>query len=117
MLTSNPPGQHAGNMDNKELVAGTTVFIPVWAPGALFEVGDGHAVQGDGEVNQTGLETSLQGRLQFVLRRDFTIDWPRGETDTHYGLKRTPAQARTRRSSAASNRYATPPVAVMPGNR
>jgi acetamidase/formamidase len=85
-VSSNPPGQHAGNMDNKELVAGTTVYIPVWVEGALFEVGDGHAAQGDGEVNQTGLETSLQGRLQFVVRRDFSIDWPRGETATHHIL-------------------------------
>lgn len=85
-LSSNPPGQHAGNMDNKELVAGTTVFIPVWVEGALFEVGDGHAAQGDGEVNQTGLETSLQGRLQFIVRRDMKIDWPRGETPTHHIL-------------------------------
>lgn len=85
-LSSNPPGQHGGNMDNKELVAGTTVFIPVWVAGALFEVGDGHATQGDGEVNQTGLETSLQGRLQFIVRRDMKIDWPRGETPTHHIL-------------------------------
>jgi acetamidase/formamidase len=85
-VSSNPPGRHGGNMDNKELVAGTTVYLPVWVPGALFEVGDGHAAQGDGEVNQTGLETSLEGRLQFVVRRDMSIDWPRGETDTHHIL-------------------------------
>jgi acetamidase/formamidase len=60
-VSSNPPGRHAGNMDNKELVAGTTLYIPVWVEGALFQVGDGHAVQGDGEVDQTGLETSLRG--------------------------------------------------------
>ena len=85
-VSSNPPGQHAGNMDNKELVAGTTVYIPVWVEGALFEVGDGHAAQGDGEVNQTGLETSLSGLLQFVVRRDLSMDWPRGETATHHIL-------------------------------
>jgi acetamidase/formamidase len=85
-VSSNPPGRHAGNMDNKELVAGTTLYIPVWVEGALFEVGDGHAAQGDGEVDQTGLETSLEGRLQFVVRRDMSIDWPRAETDTHHIL-------------------------------
>ena len=85
-VSSNPPGQHAGNMDNKELVAGTTLYIPVWVPGALFEVGDGHAVQGDGEVDQTGLETSLEGRLQFIVRKDMRMDWPMAETPTHYIL-------------------------------
>lgn len=83
-VSSNPPGQHAGNMDNKELVAGTTVYIPVWVPGALFQVGDGHAVQGDGEVNQTGLETSLHGRLQLFVRKGASLDWPRAETPTHH---------------------------------
>jgi acetamidase/formamidase len=85
-VSSNPPGRHAGNMDNKELVAGTTLYLPVWVEGALFEVGDGHATQGDGEVNQTGLETSLEGRLQFIVRRDLALDWPRAETPTHHIL-------------------------------
>jgi acetamidase/formamidase len=85
-VSSNPPGRHAGNMDNKELVAGTTLFVPVWVEGALFQVGDGHAVQGDGEVNQTGLETSLRGRLQLIVRTDLSMDWPRGETPTHHIL-------------------------------
>jgi acetamidase/formamidase len=83
-VSSNPPSIHAGNMDNKELVAGTTLFIPVHAPGALFEVGDGHAAQGDGEVDQTGLETSLRGRFQFIVRKDLHFPWPRAETPTHY---------------------------------
>jgi len=56
-VSSNPPGIHAGNMDNKELVAGTTLFIPVHTAGALLEIGDGHAAQGDGEVDQTAIET------------------------------------------------------------
>jgi acetamidase/formamidase len=85
-VSSNPPGKHAGNMDNKELVAGTTVYIPVHVAGALFEVGDGHAAQGDGEVNQTGLETSLRGRLQFFVRKGQTLEWPRAETSTHHIL-------------------------------
>ena len=85
-VSSNPPGRHAGNMDNKELVAGTTLYLPVWVEGALFQVGDGHAAQGDGEVNQTGLETSLEGRLRFFVRKDMTLDWPRAETSTHHIL-------------------------------
>ena len=61
-VSSNPPGRHAGNLDNRELVAGSTLYIPIFVPGALFEVGDGHAAQGDGEVDQTAIETSLRGR-------------------------------------------------------
>ena len=57
-VSSNPPGRHAGNMDNKELIAGSTLYIPVFVAGALFEIGDGHAAQGDGEVDQTAIETS-----------------------------------------------------------
>ena len=81
-VSSNPPGIHAGNLDNKELVAGTILYIPVHVAGALFEVGDGHAAQGDGEVNQTGIETSLRGRLQFIVRKDLKLTWPRVETLT-----------------------------------
>src|SRR5580704_15876451 len=66
-VNSAPPGIHAGNLDNKELVAGTTLFIPVHAPGALFEVGDGHAGQGNGEVDITAMETSLTGVFQFIV--------------------------------------------------
>jgi acetamidase/formamidase len=83
-VSSNPPGIHAGNMDNKELVAGTTLFIPVHTAGALFEVGDGHAAQGDGEVDQTAIETSLTGRLQFIVRKDLHLTWPRAETRDHF---------------------------------
>jgi len=83
-VSSNPPGIHAGNLDNKELVAGTTLWIPVHVPGALFEIGDGHAAQGDGEVDQTGIETSLRGRVQLTVRKGMTLKWPRAETPTHY---------------------------------
>ncbi|HEV2669897.1 MAG TPA: acetamidase/formamidase family protein [Gemmatimonadales bacterium] len=83
-VSSNPPGIHAGNMDNKELVAGTTLFIPVHTAGALFEIGDGHAAQGDGEVDQTAIETSLTGRLQLIVRKDLHLAWPRAETPTHF---------------------------------
>ena len=82
-ISSNPPWIHAGNLDNKELIAGTTLFIPVHVTGALFEVGDGHAAQGDGEVDQTAIETSLRGRLQLTVRKGMTLAWPRAETRTH----------------------------------
>ncbi len=82
--SSNPPWIHAGNLDNKELVAGTTLLIPVHVAGALFEVGDGHAAQGDGEVDQTAIETSLRGRLQLTVRKDMSLKWPRAETPTHF---------------------------------
>jgi acetamidase/formamidase len=83
-INSAPPGIHAGNLDNKELVAGTTLFIPVHAAGALFEVGDGHAGMGNGEVDITAMETSLTGVFQFILHHDRHLDWPRAETPTHY---------------------------------
>jgi acetamidase/formamidase len=83
-VNSAPPGIHAGNLDNKELVAGTTLLIPVHVPGALFQVGDGHAGQGDGEVDITALETSLTGTLRFFVRKGASLKWPRAETPTHY---------------------------------
>jgi acetamidase/formamidase len=86
---SAPPWMHAGNIDNKEMVAGTTLFIPVNAKGALFEAGDGHAGQGNGEVDITALETQLTGTFQFVLHKGslnapHRLIWPRGETPTSY---------------------------------
>jgi acetamidase/formamidase len=83
-VSSGPPGIFAGNLDNKELVAGTTLFIPVWVPGALLEVGDGHAAQGNGEVDITALETSLRGRLRLIVRKDLHFRMPRAETPTHW---------------------------------
>jgi acetamidase/formamidase len=71
-------------MDNKELIAGTTLFLPVNTPGALFLVGDGHAGQGNGEVDLSAMETSLIGTFQFVVRKDLHLHWPRAETPTHY---------------------------------
>ena len=73
-VSSTPPGIHAGNLDNRELVV----------PGALFEIGDGHAAQGDGEVDQTAIETSLRGRLQLIVHKGMTLAWPRAETPTDY---------------------------------
>lgn len=83
-ISSGPPWMHGGNMDNKELIAGTTLFLPVNTPGALFLVGDGHAGQGNGEVDLSAMETSLIGTFQFVVRKDLHLHWPRAETPTHY---------------------------------
>jgi acetamidase/formamidase len=83
-IDSAPPGIHAGNMDNKELVAGTTLYLPVHARGALFEIGDGHAGQGNGEVDITALETSLTGTVQFLVHKGTQQKYPRAETPTHY---------------------------------
>lgn len=80
---SAPPWIHAGNLDNKELVAGTSLFIPVHIKGALFEIGDGHAAQGNGEVDITAIETSLTGQIQFIVHKGKSIAWPRAETPTH----------------------------------
>ncbi|HZZ67985.1 MAG TPA: acetamidase/formamidase family protein [Phenylobacterium sp.] len=81
---SSPPTIIGGNMDNKELVAGSTLFLPVFAKGALFEVGDGHAGQGNGESDVTALETSLTGAFQFILHKGDKSPYPRAETPTHY---------------------------------
>lgn len=83
-ISSAPPWIHAGNLDNKELVAGTTLYIPVHAKGALLLVGDGHAGQGNGEVDITAMETSLIGTFQLILRKDMHLKWPRAETPTHF---------------------------------
>jgi len=83
-LSSGPPSYNAGNLDNKWLVAGAKVYIPVHVPGALFAVGDGHAAQGDGEVCLTAIETNLTGVFRFTVRKDMKLRWPRAETPTHY---------------------------------
>ncbi len=77
------PRVHGGNLDNKELVAGTTLYLPVQAEGALFSCGDGHGAQGDGEVCVTAIETALQGRFRLTVRRDMDVAYPEAETPTH----------------------------------
>ena len=79
-LSSKEPRAFGGNMDNKELGAGATIYFPVFVDGALFSVGDGHALQGDGEVCLTAIETALSGTLEFILRRDLVLSVPRAET-------------------------------------
>jgi acetamidase/formamidase len=76
-VSSNPPSRHAGNLDNRELVAGSTLFIPVFVPGALFEVGDGHAAQGDGEIDGAAIETSFNVKFTVDLIKGKRINWPR----------------------------------------
>jgi acetamidase/formamidase len=83
-VPSAPPGRHAGNLDNRELTAGSTLYIPVHVKGALLNIGDGHVAQGDGEVNGLALEANLKGRLQLIVRKDLELDWPQAETPEHY---------------------------------
>jgi len=82
-VASPPPRRNGGNMDNKELVAGTTLYLPIHVDGALFSVGDGHGVQGDGEVCITAIETGLIGTFELHVRSDMTLNWPLAETPTH----------------------------------
>lgn len=77
------PRAFGGNMDNKALNAGTTLYLPVFNEGALFSVGDGHGMQGDGEVCITALETGLSGTFRLTVRKDFKVDFPFAETATH----------------------------------
>ncbi len=83
-ISSLVPRAMGGNLDNKELTPGARLYLPVFMPGALFSCGDGHGVQGDGEVCVTAIETALQGRFAFTLRKDLRFTYPRAETPTHY---------------------------------
>lgn len=78
-----PPRKNGGNIDNKELVEGTTLYLPIFTPEALFSVGDGHGAQGDGEICVTGVETGLIGTFRLTVREDIKLEWPRAETATH----------------------------------
>jgi len=77
---SKEPREYGGNIDCKELVAGTQIFLPVWTDGALFSAGDGHAAQGDGEVNGTAIETSLSGTFTFRVHKGLGWTMPRAMT-------------------------------------
>jgi acetamidase/formamidase len=83
MISTLPPRRNGGNLDNKELVKGTTLYLPIMVDDALFSVGDGHGVQGDGEVCVTAIETGLIGTFELHVRDDMRLDWPMGETPTH----------------------------------
>jgi len=82
--SSTAPDTNGGNLDNKELVVGSILYLPVQVAGGLISIGDGHAVQGDGEVTLTALETSLRGSVQIFVRKGKPIHWPRAETPTHF---------------------------------
>jgi len=82
-VTTNIPRAFGGNMDNKELKPGTTLYLPVFAEGALFYAGDGHGVQGDGEVCITALETGLKGTFRLTVRKDLSYALPFAESATH----------------------------------
>jgi acetamidase/formamidase len=83
MVNTLPPRRNGGNLDNKELIAGTTLYLPIHADDALFSVGDGHGVQGDGEVCITAIETGLIGTFKLTVRKDLQLTWPQAETPTH----------------------------------
>ena len=83
-VSSGPPNVFGGNLDNPDLGAGSTLYLPVHVPGALLSIGDGHAVQGHGEVSLSAVETSLKGEIQVVLQKGRHLRWPRAETTTHY---------------------------------
>ena len=82
-ISTLPPRRNGGNLDNKELVAGTTLYLPIFAEGALFSVGDGHGAQGDGEVCINAVETGLTGTFRLTVRDDMRLAWPLAETPTH----------------------------------
>jgi len=85
VTSSVPPGPHGGNTDLSEMVEGSTMFIPVWKPGALIFTGDSHAVQGDGEINLSALETRMKElRIQVILHKQKNFGWPVAETPTHW---------------------------------
>jgi acetamidase/formamidase len=83
---SRPPGAYGGNLDVKDLTAGTTLYLPVFHRGALFYTGDPHGAQGDGEVSGTAIEQSLSAVFRFVVHKGVALSGPRAETDTHYLL-------------------------------
>ncbi len=83
-ISSRPPGWHGGNLDNKDLTVGSVLYLPVHVAGALLSIGDGHAMQGHGEVTGTALETSLRGTFELRVRKGQRLRWPRAETSTHY---------------------------------
>ncbi len=84
MISTIQPRAHGGNLDNKELIPGATLYLPVHTTGGNLSLGDGHGVQGDGEVCTTAIETALEGTLEIVLRKDLKLDFPHAETPTHF---------------------------------
>jgi acetamidase/formamidase len=83
-VPSGPPNVFGGNLDNRDLGSGSTLYLPVHVAGALLSIGDGHAMQGHGEVSLSAVETSLKGEVQVVLHKGRRLRWPRAETPTHF---------------------------------
>ncbi len=87
MWSNVPPGRHGGNLDNKDLVAGTVLYLPVWVKGANLKTGDSHLAQGHGEVDLNGLEGAFRNiTLRVTARKDLKelVDWPMASTPTHW---------------------------------
>jgi acetamidase/formamidase len=82
-ISTLPPRRNGGNMDNRELTAGATLYLPIFTDGALFSAGDGHGAQGDGEVCINAVETGLTGTFRLTVRSDMELAWPMAETPTH----------------------------------
>jgi acetamidase/formamidase len=82
-ISSIQPRAHGGNLDNKQLIPGATLYLPVFNEGAGLSMGDGHAVQGDGEVCVTAVETALEGTFDLIVRKDLDLTFPRAQTPTH----------------------------------
>ncbi len=80
--SSIPPGNYGGNIDCRELQAGSRIFLPIFVSGGLFSIGDGHSAQGDGEINVTAIETSMNGTIQIKVRQDLQLTAPMAETPT-----------------------------------
>ena len=116
-VSSIQPRQFGGNMDNKELVAGTTLYLPVFVENALFSVGDGHAAQGDGEVCVNAIETGLIGRFRLTLRDDMSLDLADGgnaDPRHHHGLRPRPRRLRRRRVAPNARSHREPHHAQAP---
>lgn len=94
-LSTIPPDVHGGNMDTRHLVAGSTLFLPVFQPGARISIGDGHATQGDGEVSGTAIETPMRARVRLTVRKDLHLAAPAflAAADPHAGLRNGPRYA------------------------
>jgi len=94
-LSTIPPDLHGGNMDTRHLVAGSTLFLPVFHSGARFSVGDGHATQGDGEVSGTAIETPMRARIRLTVRKDLHVNGPEflAAADPHAALRNGPRYA------------------------
>ena len=83
MISTIQPRAHGGNLDNKQLIPGSTLYLPVHVEGGRLSLGDGHGVQGDGEVCTTAIETALEGTIDVILRKDLDLNYPQAETPTH----------------------------------